>query len=294
MKETTKGYLFGLMAAIFWGPHAVMVRYLTSSVSWMSIAFIRLFIASIVLFLFLKFSKRKKKIDWKIENKKWFLLVVFFGMFLNFVVFHWGLEYTTASNAMLLENTAPIFVLVFLAIFMKEKITKLDVLAVVATFIGVAVLVLKWGDVGVFSTSEMFGNLLEIGAAASFAIFIIGSSKVFADTNDTRERLTNLLKVFIATAILLSPSLLFTQFSLSLNDLIILISLGVFPTALAYWFWYEAAARISTIASALMFNLTIVFTFITAYIFLGEQITLKMLIGAALILVGITVTKLKD
>lgn len=76
-------------------------------------------------------------------------------------------------------------------------------------------------------------------------------------------------------------------------DVLLLVLLGVFPTAIAYVVWYEAAAHVSTIVASLFFALTVVFTFVNAAVFLGEPITVAMMIGGALIVGGVVLAKFK-
>jgi drug/metabolite transporter (DMT)-like permease len=291
MTRETKGYIFGILAAFFWGTHSVIVRYLAGSIDGVSIAAFRLYVAIIVIVLMLKMSKAR--IDLHIPNRKNFLIVAFFGMTLNFIVFHIGLEYTSASNAMLLENTAPIFALLFLFLFLKEKLKRLDVIAVVLAFVGVVVVVVKPQGANFFESNGFFGDCLEISAGALWAIFLIGGSKDSAKAGNTSALLNNLLRLFIFTAAVLTPWLFYKGVSLSGNDIWLLLLLGIFPTAIAFWLWYESAARISTMAAVLIFNLSIVFTFISAYLFLDEEISGRLIIGATLIISGIVLTRLK-
>jgi drug/metabolite transporter (DMT)-like permease len=211
----------------------------------------------------------------------------------NFILFHIGLAYTTASHAMVLENTAPIFVLVALALFFKERIRKSDVLAVIITFLGICIVVMGMRNEPLLTSAGFMGDMLELGAGALWAIFLVGSSKYFTQGSGISSRLLSLLRIFLVTAIMLTPWMLFGIRSIRTNDALLLLALGVFPTALAFWFWYEAAARLSTIAAALMFNLSIVFTFINAHFFLHEKMTYQLLVGAALITTAITLTKTK-
>ncbi len=291
MREETKGYLFGVLAAFFWGTHAVITRYLATSIPGIVIATLRLYIACFVILGFLKITGTK--IDWGVKDRKWFLLIVLLGMSLNWAVFHTGLEYTTASSAMLLENTAPVFVLLFLALFLKERIKKIEMLAVLVTFLGVLLVVIGDKGFGFFSEAKFFGDFLEIIAGVTMAIFIIGSSKVFAREKTAKSRLTNMLKIFLVSAVVLSPSLLIFRFALGFEDMMLFLLLGVFPTVFAFGLWYESAARISTVSAALIFNLSIAFTFLNAYLFLGESITIAMATGAVLIVAGITLTKIQ-
>lgn len=281
------GYLYGLFAAFFWGFHAVLVRYLIPELPGIVIATARLYIATIAIYLFLKlvhptfqFPRIKKRV---------FLTIAVFGVSLNFAFFHWGLEYTTASNAMLIESSAPIFVLIFLALFLKEKIKYLEVLGIIIGFSGVILVVL--GDLQ-FDQTKLFGDSLELLAAATWAIFIIGSSKVAMQSGAPTGRLAYLMLVFLVAAISLTPALFTTSYVLTSSGILYLIALGLFPTALAYALWYEAATRISTISAALMFNLSIVFTLINAWFLLDEAITALMIVGTLLIVAAVVLTQM--
>ena len=77
-----------------------------------------------------------------------------------------------------------------------------------------------------------------------------------------------------------------------MNDIVLLVLLGVFPTAAAYYLWYEAAARVPTVSAALLFTLSIIFTLLNAHIFLGEILTSDMIVGAVLIVLGVILSKL--
>ena len=68
------------------------------------------------------------------------------------------------------------------------------------------------------------------------------------------------------------------------------ILLGVLPTALAYYLWYEAAARVSTLTATLMFAASVVFTFINSALFLGAAITPIAALGAVLIVAAVFLT----
>ena len=286
INPNTQWLLFGLLAAFFWGTHSVIVRYLTQQdIPGITIAVARLYIAAFVLFIFLRV--KKQPVLTNIKDTKF--LVTLFGVATNFVFFHIGLEYTSASNAILLENIAPVFVLIFLFLILKEKIRRIDIIASVVTIFGACFTVLPDIDLG----GEKFrGDLLEIFAAITWAVFVVASSKALVNITTPIERIGFLFNIFILSAIILTPFVFFYSTAITLKDVLFIILLGVFPTAIAYLLWYEAVARVSTISAALIFNLSIVFTFINAYIFLGEEILPNMIIGAVFIIAGITLSKL--
>ena len=281
------GYIYGLSAAFFWGLHAVLVRRIITDMPGVVIAVFRLYIAVIVLYLI---QKNYRAVSTKLQlNGFQLILVAVFGVTFNFAFFHWGLEYTTASNAMLIESTAPIFVLIFLGVFYKERIKLLEFMAIVVSLMGVVFVVINDVDL---DKSRLFGDALELLAAATWAIFIVGSSKVTSQLTSAKSRMSFLMVVFLIAAVPLTPAVFLMDYHISSDTIINLVLLGIFPTALAYALWYEAAARMSTVSAALIFNLSIVFTMINANIFLGESVTVFMFIGAVFIISGILLAKL--
>lgn len=291
MNTQVKGYLFGILAAFFWGIHAVGVRYLSNDIPGIVIAEFRVLGASFFFFIFLLL--RRTKISFRPVNIKWFLLVVLLGMCVNTVSFHWGLKYTTASAAILIESSAPVFVLLFLALFFKERLKNIEILAVIVTFFGL-ILISRSNLGDSLGQGSWFGIMLELIAGITWGIFFLGSSKFFAKANTLNQRIMNLFILFFTCAIILLPTLFAFDYSLTVKDTIIILIMALFPSTLAFACWYEAASRLSTITATLLFNLSIIFTMINSVIFNKESFTLTMIIGSVLIIAGVSITKIKS
>ena len=123
---------------------------------------------------------------------------------------------------------------------------------------------------------------------------MIASSRALLKTTDTGQRLNSLLGVFVCLAVLLTPGLFLYPVTATTNDVMWLLALGVFPTALAYYLWYEATARISALAASLMFTLSVIFTFINAAVFLGDGLTISTVAGALMILAAVLMTNIAE
>ncbi|MEM7173483.1 MAG: DMT family transporter, partial [Pseudomonadota bacterium] len=259
---------FGFLAAFFWGTHSVIVRYLTSDLAGISIAVFRLYIAAAVLYVILKLHGRGA--SFSLRDKA--LLWTTFGVVTNYILFHVGLEHTTASAAMMLENTAPFFVLLFLVLLFRERIRMVEVLATGIAVFGVFFTVR--GDV-VLAGEALEGDILELLAGLTWAIFLLGSAKAVGQTSSTIERIAFLFNVLFLSAVALTPLAFFFPLrgTVEIHGIFLLVLLGVFPTALASYLWYEAAARLSATSASLLFTLSVVFTFVNAHLFLGEAIT---------------------
>ncbi|MEM7178696.1 MAG: DMT family transporter [Pseudomonadota bacterium] len=283
-KPGLQAFLLGLTAAFFSGTHSVIVRHLTEHLHGSVVAVLRLYVASIALFLILKMYRKPLQIDW--ANRALIVTVLAFSV--NFVVFHWGLEYTGAASSMVLENTAPIFVLIFSALVLRAPIRPVEVAATFLAVFGVYFTVR--GDF-VLGPSGILGDELELVAGLTWAIFLMASTQFVSGTSTTFERLTFLFAVLSLSSLVLTPFLLAFPPGLTGWDIVLLLLLGIFPTAIAYYLWYETAARVSAMTTSLLFTLTVVFTFMNAAIFLGESITANVLIGGALIVTSVLLSK---
>lgn len=281
------GLVLGFLAAFLWGTHSVIVRYLTSDLGGLQIAVSRLFIAAFAIFCMLRFMGARVSVQYR----DWNFRLAVLSTLVNYILFHIGLEHTGAANAMVLENTAPFFVLIFLYFFADTAVGRADVLATLLAILGVFLTVYRDFQGG---GEPLLGDLMEIGAGFSWAVFLISSSRAMQTSETTAERLNFLFGIFLCSGVLLMPLAAFSFQMPTANDVIFLILLGVVPTALAYYLWYEAAARVSTLTATLLFAASVVFTFVNSALFLGATITPLAIVGAVLIVTAIFVTTMKS
>ncbi len=128
LKQKWIGYACALLASFFLGFHSIIIRYLElQSVNTYVIISSRLFIGSTFLAFFILLQRLwKKEKLWqpgKFHYDKFFWLAAV-GLGLNFVFFHQGLQYTIASDAILLETFSSVMVLLLLMIFSPQTAKK--------------------------------------------------------------------------------------------------------------------------------------------------------------------------
>jgi len=95
-----------------------------------------------------------------------------FGVAMNQLMFFEGLNLTTPINASIIMVGVPIIVLGLSAVFLKEKLTIFKLAGVLLGFSGAAFLILNSGSVS-FASGKFTGNLLILGNATSYAIYLI-------------------------------------------------------------------------------------------------------------------------
>ena len=228
----------GISAGIIFGTASIFIRYLTDAgINIFSIAFGRLIIASIILFLIDLLIFRgidKIKAVFTIRNlSDHFILGLFLG--LHFILFIAGVRDTSIASATLLVNTVPIQSLL-IAIFMKRvKASYTDFLTVFIAFIGAFILVIPY-----LEKSQILGDMESFLAATMLAIYLILG-------RDVRSRINPLITmpfIYLIASIIISPSIFISDnIEILLNNqilIIILFALGILPTAIGHTLFYSS------------------------------------------------------
>jgi len=290
------GYACGITSTLIWGLNPIMIRFLVldQKIVFFTVG-MRLYMGGISLFIFLYFLKilriRKGK-QLKTPYTKFFWLIVI-GLAGNFLLFHWGLRYTTASNANLLENFAPIVILLVMG-FLIPKFshqighTKKDIiktLGIVAVGSIGASLILSYFPQGFFIDykTKLFGDFIEIIAMLFFAMFIMGSNFYMKESHVSSLQVT--AKALLIAAVCFTPFIFIEPIpSLTGEQWFWLSMIGIVSTGIAYTLWNHAAKSLNVIPASLLLNFTVVVTILVEHQLTGLPLSMTMIIGAILMI----------
>ena len=121
MNKKNKAIIEMLTCAALWSIAGIFIKMIPWSA--FAISSIRSFVAGLTLLVFIKHNNYKI-----IFNKHTLVSGIFMG--LTYTSFVLANKLTTAANAIVLQFTAPLFIVVLSAIFLKQKIRRNDVIAV--------------------------------------------------------------------------------------------------------------------------------------------------------------------
>ena len=123
--------------------------------------------AALTVVVFMKLTKQK----FIISKNTLISGILLCGVFVCFVGAN---KLTTAANAIVLQYTSPIFVIIFSLVFLRKKPRTLDVIAVLLTLVGVVLFFIADLDAG-----SMIGNLIAVVAGAFFGgtFVAVGNTK---------------------------------------------------------------------------------------------------------------------
>ena len=182
---------------------------------------------------------------------------------------------TTAANTIVLQFTAPIFVIVFSLLFWKKKPQKLDMAACAVVFGGVLFFFVDSLEMG-----GGLGNFLALLSGVSYAgVFLM---------NDMPESdaLSSVFWGEVISAVTGLPFLLQeTEFPLA--AIISLVILGVFQVAAAYILLAIGLKTTPPVMASLVSGIEPVLNPILVAVFYKESMGVFALIGAAIVIVGV-------
>jgi drug/metabolite transporter (DMT)-like permease len=275
----------GITAGAFFGTASIFIRLL-ASVDVFSIAFWRLIIASIALALIL--LTLRKPFSLKLVQQNFIDLVIlsiFLG--LHFVLFVSAVKDTTILNATVLVNTTPIFSMFISAFLFNVKPSRLAVLGLAISFIGVCMIAVV--DAKSFGFSlHLRGDLEAVFAAVVEAFYLNLGRK----TRSQMPVLTAMLPIYLLTALVLGissvPAGSVLAFPNNAGMILFLIGLGLLPTAISHTLYFSSLSNLKSFETATMALLEPIGATMLGVIIFEEIPGQFFVFGAFLILLGIT------
>jgi drug/metabolite transporter (DMT)-like permease len=261
------GNLFILASAILFSLAGVLIKM----ISWSPITIngMRNIFAFIVMLIYLK------KTVHKIVINKIVLLGALCNLFMN-LTFVMATKLTSAANAIVLQFTEPIFLILFLIIIWKHKPVKKEVITCVLVFGGILCFFFDK-----ISLEGVVGNILAIISGALYAfVFLIKKTK---NADFESSVLISQLVSFI-----LSMPWYFKERDYSINNFTLIMILGVFQLGLAYVLLAKGLDRVSPIAASLTSTIEPILNPIWVAMFYGEMIQPVAMVGAAIVIISAT------
>ena len=182
---------------------------------------------------------------------------------------------TTAANAIVLQFTAPIFVILLMWALKNEKPKKMDILACVVVFSGIICFFIDGLLVG-----NMLGNFIAVLSGVCYAgVFMMNSF----------EKSDAISSVFLGHALsaVTGIGFVFRETDFGVQTLTGIFLLGVFQMAIAYIFMSKGLEQVSAITASLTTAIEPILNPLLVAFFWGEMISPLSLLGAAIVIIGV-------
>ncbi|MDD7347269.1 MAG: DMT family transporter [Clostridiales bacterium] len=270
------------LVALAWGTSYAIIKDTLSHTTPFVLMTIRFGLSTLLLsIIYYRKLIRIKRVD-LINGVK--IGIFMFGAFITLVT---GIKYTTASKQSFIVGSYVLIVPFLTWLINKNKPDKYDVIGVICAVIGL--FLLTAGSV----TGINIGDIISMGCALSFALHMIMIEKYCHDSDPiilTIVQFATTSILFILLVIMFEkPD--FSVISTATSEILYLV---IVATVIAFVVQNIAQRHISSITTSLILTLESVFGSVFAIFYLDEKVSVNMVIGCAIILIGIVMHETKD
>ncbi|MDO4814865.1 MAG: DMT family transporter [Gemella sp.] len=278
-------YLKFILSMVIFGTIGVVVR----NIDWPSshIVLARTSIATIVFLLV--FMLTKKNIEYKnILKNLHYLFILGVALALSWIFLFEAYMHTSLSVAIWINYLAPIIVILLAPFLLKEPITLLKLICIVIALVGLYLV----SQIDIINFSFNKGVLYAMGSASMYSIVMIFNKKI----KNIDPFNATFVQMFIAALTMIVYVFVYKGETPVVPDntsILLLVLLGVVHTGLACFLMFSAIPKLPTSSVAFLGYLDPIFTFIFAYVLLGEMLNTMQLIGSGLILLSAILAQIR-
>jgi len=277
-----KPYFALVLAMIFWSFSFVWFKIANRSYDPITIVFIRLCIAIVLLSGFLWITKRYTPV--KKGDRKYFLLLALFEPFFYFLGESFGLTYVSSTVGSVIISTIPVFAVIFAWLIFRERLKLINYLGVIVSFVGVVIFITN-------STGSITFNPKGLALMFLAVVSATGYNMVLHRLVSDYDPVTIVIIQNIIGAILFLPLfLIFGLRSFMATGIVAesfgsILLLAIFASCGAFVLFAYSVRHVGISRANIFSNLIPVFTALFAFLIVGDKLTLRNGIGMA---VGIT------
>lgn len=185
---------------------------------------------------------------------------------------------TTAANAIVLQFTCPVWIMLISALLFHKRFRKMDVVTVLVTFFGIA---LFFADS--LSAGNMVGNLVALAAGVFFAFYYISLGECTED-----ERMTTVCIGHAITCLCGMPFVFTTHPVFTPQTVLFIVILGIVQLGIPYVLLAHASSACPPFICSLLGALEPLLNPLWVAIFDGEMPGILALVGGVIVIAAVT------
>jgi drug/metabolite transporter, DME family len=284
-KETTNfpPVAFVLVAVLLWSTGGLFIKYTTLDAFTVNLG--RSLFAALTVAVF-TFRKGLKP-----DLFTLFTSLLYAGTLSCFV---YANKTTTAANAIFLQYTAPIYILILTPFILKEKFRVSDLITVVICLAGMSLFFLEpQSDTNKLASNVFVGNIAALASGVFFGLYF-----VFLRHPRSLENRNPALSVFYGNLLIvlfMLPLVLNNPPAPRMNDLLAVLYLGIFQIGIAYVFFTVGIARgVRSLDASIIGFVEPLLNPIWVFIFLKERPSVWAILGGIIIIAGVVFHTVKQ
>ena len=261
--------LFVLAAAVLWSTGGLFIKW--TSLSGLELSFGRSLTAALAVAVLTRHE------GFGLNRITALASVLYAALLVLFVL---ATKQTTAANAIFLQYTAPVYLLILEPLFYKEKFRAGDLVTVTACLLGMSLFF-----VGKLRPQDVAGNIMALTSGVCFACYmlLLRHSKSRAVNRASSVIYGNLLVV-----ILTAPFGLAAITKMTTHDAVSVLYLGIVQIGVAYTLFTVAMARgVRSLDAGIIGYIEPILNPIWVFLFVGERPSTWAVLGGGIIIVAV-------
>jgi drug/metabolite transporter (DMT)-like permease len=202
-----------------------------------------------------------------------------------------GLARTSIANSAVIAAAAPVMIAVVSGVAGEERLGPAHWLGAALSLLGIYIVVGPGVRVG---GSSVRGDLLMLAAMCCWSAYTLGARPLM--TRHSPVAVTGISMVFGALFYVpaVAGHLVRLRWdAVSTMTWVALVYSATCSLSLSYTIWYAAVREIGSARTSVYSNLVPVFAMATAIIFVGEPVNGRKIAGAAAVLIGVALTRVR-
>ncbi|NOR75978.1 MAG: EamA family transporter [Draconibacterium sp.] len=278
-------------AMFFWSFSFVWFKIAFIAYDPLTVVIFRLAIAAILITIIAISLKRLQKPTRK--DLRLFIIMAFFEPFIYFLGESYGLKYVSSTVAAVIVSTIPLFSPIIVWYFYKEKISWMNIVGLLFSFVGVGFVVLN-------KSLQLDASPLGVGLEFMAVFAAIGYTVVLKNLVAKYNTLTIIAYQNIIGIIFFLPIWLIVDFNTFINTPFhaqafrAIILLAVFSSTLAFVLFTQSVRQIGITRSNTFINLIPVFVALFSFYILKDELGLQKIIGIVIVVAGLFLAQIKS
>lgn len=292
-KANLIGPIFALLGAIGFSAKAIFIKvaYAQAHIDSVTLLALRMLL-SMPFFLGMSWWSSRSPGALPLTRRDAFLLALFgflgyyFSSFLDF----FGLQFISAALERLILFTYPTFVVILSAIFFHRPIHGKEILALLLSFSGIAIVFVEDLKIAESPHALWVGGGLVFGASITYSIYLVGNTPLIHRLGSTRFTglAASMSSVFVLGHFLAIHRV--SELNIPAVAYPTILGLALVSTVIPIWLTSEALRLAGPSRVAIMSSIGPIVTIWLGVIFLGEPLSLITFAGAFLVLAGVALT----
>jgi drug/metabolite transporter (DMT)-like permease len=290
MNQKHKGIILMAIGAICFSAKAIFIKLTYQQFDIDDITLLTLrFGMSLPFFVIIGLYRYKKGYFKAVSGKDFGVIAL-----LSLLGYYWaswfdfrGLQYISAGLERIILFSYPTLVIIFSSIFLGKKITRTGLIALVITYLGIAIIAL---DPKILSSKNFaLGAGLVLISSVTYALYLTFGGEMIKKYGSINF---NTLAMIFSSVYVIIHFEVFSNvpiFELPIGVYFYGLALAIISTVIPTFLVMEGIRLLGAGLGSIVGSIGPVATVILGYIFLGETLSLQEILGSVLVLVGVLI-----